>query len=579
MSTVERLKKKCAARKKELDDEDYEGRSQENIGFNRFLETPEIKERLKGYEKCRVPLQDAINTLYEEFQLNNFMDRVGEHANVRMNTEEQGIIATMTGKQVLLEDAKKQLLEINKKAPTCDNGKFLQEGDLSKKGWKKFRKKMKEAEERVKKSNIMPAYPAPATMEEILNKMDCSFYDTLGQSEYDEQLKEDQPKVSEGGRKKKTRRRRKRSGGTRKAEKKALPTISSNFESGNIKLIDISTKKNKYNVVLEIEHEPYPSRVKKKYENWFYFKALNVQRKNINYTIQNIRIFDNDWRGFNVCYSYDNKNWKRIDTSFSKVNKNLKWKHKCTKKNIYFAYYPPYTTEMKKTLINKYKNRNGVKSVTLRTSNNVDALILGNGPLNIYIVARQHPGESIGSWMIEGFLKEYFSNVQRKVIQKIFTIYVIPMANPNGVKLGHWYTNKKGQNLNRSWRHNKTPETTAIKRLITNNKGILYLDLHGDEGASKHFITTCMKKQNTVHESFNKLMGKLCPNFQLEDYYKRKGHKVFGTMDCFDKQKTLTIEGAMKHPLYNHKTLQDEGIEIGKAIYKTITHKISCVDN
>ena len=28
----------------------------------------------------------------------------------------------------------------------------------------------------------------------------------------------------------------------------------------------------------------------------------------------------------------------------------------------------------------------------------------------------------------------------------------------------------------------------------------------------------------------------------------------------------ITIEGAMKHPLYNHKTLQDEPIQIGKSL-------------
>ena len=81
---------------------------------------------------------------------------------------------------------------------------------------------------------------------------------------------EDQPQLKEGG-KKKTRRRRKRRGGTRKAEKKALPTISSNFESGNIKKININTKKNDYSIVLEIEDEPYHSGVKKKYQNWYYF--------------------------------------------------------------------------------------------------------------------------------------------------------------------------------------------------------------------------------------------------------------------------------------------------------------------
>ena len=360
---------------------------------------------------------------------------------------------------------------------------------------------------------------------------------------------------------------------------KGKSTISTNFESGNINHINNVQRKKDVLVVLEIENEPYPKNTKRKYQNWFYFKSNDVQRKSMTYTIQNINVFGNDWKGFNVCYSYDNKNWKRIKTSFSKKNKTLTWKHRSTKKNVYFAYYPPYTTVMKQKMMMKYKNKKGAKAKTLGKSK-VDALILGNGPLKIFIVARQHPGESIGSWMIEGFLKEYFSDVQRKVVQDIFTFYIIPMANPDGVKLGHWYTNKKGQNLNRSWRHNKTSETNAIKKLMTEKKALLYLDLHGDEGASKHFITSCIESKNKVREPFNDTMAKFCPNFQKEDYYKRHTHKVYGTMDCFDKERTLTIEGAMKHSLYKHKTIQNEGIEMGKAIYKTVIRmqEYICID-
>ena len=354
---------------------------------------------------------------------------------------------------------------------------------------------------------------------------------------------------------------------------KGKSTISSDFESGNINHIKNVQRKKDVLVILEIKDEPYSKNTKRKYQNWFYFKSNDVQRKSMTYTIQNINIFGNDWKGFNVCYSYDNKNWKRIKTSFSKKNKTLTWNHKSTKKNVYYAYYPPYTTKMKQKLMNTYKDKKGVKAKTLGKSG-VDALILGNGPLNIFIVARQHPGESIGSWMIEGFLKQYFKNKQRKLIESIFTIYVIPMANPDGVKLGHWYTNKNGQNLNRSWRHNKTPETNDMKRLMQKENTILYLDLHGDEGSSRHFITTCMEPYNKVHEGFNKTMALFCPNYQMEDYYKRHTHKVYGTMDCFDRKRTLTIEGAMKHPIFKHKTIQNEGIEIGKAIFKTIFYNI-----
>ena len=389
---------------------------------------------------------------------------------------------------------------------------------------------------------------------------------------------------AKGGRKKT---RRKKGGKKRKTRKrtggglfKGKSTISTNFESGNINHIKNVQRKKDVLVVLEIENEPYPKNTKRKYQNWFYFKSNDVQRKSMTYTIQNINVFGNDWKGFNVCYSYDNKNWKRIKTSFLKKNKTLTWKHRSTKKNVYFAYYPPYTTVMKQKMMMKYKNIKGAIAKPLGKSK-VDALILGFGPLKIFIVARQHPGESIGSWMIEGVLKEYFSDVQRKVVEDVFTFYIIPMANPDGVKLGHWYTNKKGQNLNRSWRHNKTSETNAIKKLMTEKKALLYLDLHGDEGASKHFITSCIESKNKVRKPFNNTMAKFCPNFQKEDYYKRHAHKVYGTMDCFDKERTLTIEGAMKHSLYKHKTIQDEGIKIGKAIYKTVISMQDhiCIDN
>ena len=226
--------------------------------------------------------------------------------------------------------------------------------------------------------------------------------------------------------------------------------------------------------------------------------------------------------------------------------------------------------------LKKYKEN---KDVTYSYNKGIEVLKLGKGLLNIYIVARQHPGETIGSWMVEGLLKEYFNGtsippLKLKQIKNLFTITIVVMANPVGVDMGHWYTNKKGQNLNRSWLHNKTPEINNIKKIVKKD-GVLYLDLHGDEGSMKHFITGCDLKNNSVYEFFNKKMNKFCPNYQLNDYYKNRGYKVYGTMDCFVKDKTLTIEGAMKHPIYKHKTIQDEGIEIGKAICKSIfdTHK------
>ena len=113
------------------------------------------------------------------------------------------------------------------------------------------------------------------------------------------------------------RTRRKRNKKQNYTKKKALSgaelfkgksTISSDFESGNINHIKNVQRKKDVLVILEIKDEPYSKNVKRKYQNWFYFKSNDVQRKSMTYTIRNINVFGKDWKGFNVCYSYYNKN-------------------------------------------------------------------------------------------------------------------------------------------------------------------------------------------------------------------------------------------------------------------------------
>ena len=71
---------------------------------------------------------------------------------------------------------------------------------------------------------------------------------------------------------------------------KGKSTISTNFESGNINHIKNVQRKKDVLVVLEIENEPYPINTKTKYQNWFYFKSNDLQRKSMTYTIQNINV-------------------------------------------------------------------------------------------------------------------------------------------------------------------------------------------------------------------------------------------------------------------------------------------------
>lgn len=68
----------------------------------------------------------------------------------------------------------------------------------------------------------------------------------------------------------------------------------------------------------------------------------------------------------------------------------------------------------------------------------------------VIVTARVHPGETSGSWMMEGFLKfitsdhEIAKDLRRRVVFK-----VIIMSNPDGVIVGNYRSSLVGCDLNR----------------------------------------------------------------------------------------------------------------------------------
>lgn len=64
----------------------------------------------------------------------------------------------------------------------------------------------------------------------------------------------------------------------------------------------------------------------------------------------------------------------------------------------------------------------------------------------VVAIARQHPGESIGSWMMDGFL----SKLEEGLFESV-TWIVVPMINVDGVILGNNRTGIAGLDYNRFW--------------------------------------------------------------------------------------------------------------------------------
>lgn len=68
-------------------------------------------------------------------------------------------------------------------------------------------------------------------------------------------------------------------------------------------------------------------------------------------------------------------------------------------------------------------------------------------------MARQHPGETPGSWVMDGILEFLCSqeNTESFYLRDKFIFKIIPMVNPDGVIIGNYRTDLTGVDMNRNW--------------------------------------------------------------------------------------------------------------------------------
>ena len=85
----------------------------------------------------------------------------------------------------------------------------------------------------------------------------------------------------------------------------------------------------------------------------------------------------------------------------------------------------------------------GVSTPPSLDGRDMDLLTLGSGPRKIWLIGRQHPGETMASWFFEGFL-ERLLDASDSASQKLLrdaTLYLVPNMNPDGSYRGHLRTN------------------------------------------------------------------------------------------------------------------------------------------
>lgn len=265
--------------------------------------------------------------------------------------------------------------------------------------------------------------------------------------------------------------------------------INAAFDAGNI---SVETVDEASDIRLTI-----PKDTNSDFLQWFYFRLTGAKQTACTLRLTNASeaAYIGGWENYRVVASYDREDWFRVpETRYE--NGHLIWDHTPESDSVYYAYFAPYSMERHHNLIADCLQYDGVSLDVLGTTLDgqaMDCLTVGEGEITIWVIARQHPGESMAEWWMEGFLARLLDE-EDGVVQQLrrdVKFRIVPNMNPDGSRHGNLRTNAAGANLNREWGVStveRSPEVHCVIAAMDADKPALCLDVHGDEALPYNFI-------------------------------------------------------------------------------------------
>jgi len=304
--------------------------------------------------------------------------------------------------------------------------------------------------------------------------------------------------------------------------------INAAFDSGNIIVTSIDgTKAN-----LEIRKDAHSD-----FYQWFHFRVSGARGQQITLNITNCAgsAYPDGWTNYKARFSDDRADWRCADTSYS--DGVLTIRHTPALDCVWFAYFAPYSIERHHDLVQRIAAAPGVELAELGRSLDgqpIDCLRMGTGPTQVWLYARQHPGESMAEWWMEGalaLLTDAESETAQKLREKC-TIHVVPNMNPDGSCRGHLRTNAVGTNLNREWADpsaERSPEVLCVRDAMDATGVHWAMDVHGDEAIPANFIAgfegipNWTDVQGNRFYAYRNALAEQTPDFQTRLGYPASG--------------------------------------------------------
>ncbi len=300
--------------------------------------------------------------------------------------------------------------------------------------------------------------------------------------------------------------------------------VSSAFDGGNIRLVAIDGNRIDLEIVKDAHSDFY---------QWFYFRLTGAAGQAMELCILNCAgsAYPHGWDGYRACMSADRENWERVETEYA--NGALTIRLTPEYDSVWFAYFAPYSMERHHDLIASAVEHPAVSYRALGRSldgQEIDYLKVGGGKLQVWLYGRQHPGETMAEFWMEGALEKLLDDadpVARRLREKA-TFHIVPNMNPDGSRRGHLRTNAAGVNLNREWHDPspaRSPEVLCVRDEMDRSGVDFAMDIHGDEAIAANFlagfegIPSLSADQTRLFSAFSDALVKVSPDFQTAKGY------------------------------------------------------------
>lgn len=316
-------------------------------------------------------------------------------------------------------------------------------------------------------------------------------------------------------------------------------SVNSAFDSGNIEVVDASDPQA---IRLKINADTSSN-----FLQWFHFSVAGLRNRECTISIVNAgqTTYPRGWVDYQVVASSDRQRWYRASTQFD--GQNLSWTVKADSDVLWFAYFAPYSLEQHADLIAAAADTQGVEYHSLGETHQgrsidylkVTALPVESAndssnrlPKQLWVIGRQHPGESMAEWWMEGFLDRLLDpdDATSRALRSVAEIHVVPNMNPDGSYLGNLRTNALGVNLNREWASpspERSPEVFYVRQQMVSTGIDMALDVHGDEALPYNFIagtegvSSWTDDRDKELNAFKRTWTALNPDFQYQHGYPR----------------------------------------------------------